>query len=212
MANKEHHRLPRRLTYVIVGAAGAIPVAILAPISGATASTSSTSPNGGGPGSATITANQGTPGTTPWPVTGTVNVGNFPSSTNVSGTVAATQRGPWTVTVTSPSPYSDSCSDASNGACQASATTAPVVIKNASILLNLPTGTPVQYCAVSFGNGSHFVYIPMTKQGTTGAEDLYAGNSQLDMAVPAGSAPYAYCPGGGVMGIGASFDGEGSSS
>lgn len=206
MANEEHHRLPRRLAYVSVGAAGAILIAILAPISGATASTSSTSPSE--PGSATITANQGTPGTTPWPVTGTVNVGNFPSSMNVSGTVAASQRGPWTVTVTPPLPYSDACSDTTNE-CQPSATTAPVVIKDASIRLQVTSGTQVLSCQVSPGNESHSVFIPMTEQGTTSGYDFYVGNSQLDMAVPEGSAPTAVCMDG--SNIDATFDGEVSS-
>jgi hypothetical protein len=207
MANMEHHRRPRRLAYLIVGAAAAIPVAILAANSGANASTSSSSSNA--PGNATITANQGTPGTTPWPVAGTVDVRNFPSSTNVSGTVAATQSGPWTVTVTPPPPYSDACSDTSNE-CHASATTAPVVIKDASIRLQVPTGTVVLSCAVDPGNETHSVFIPMTEQGTTSGKDFYVGNSQLDMAVPDGSAPTAYCLDGSA--IDATFDGEASSS
>jgi hypothetical protein len=53
-----------------------------------------------------VTANQGAPGTTPWPVTasGTVNVGNLPATQPVSGTVSvgnfpATQEVSGTVNV-----------------------------------------------------------------------------------------------------------------
>jgi hypothetical protein len=41
----------------------------------------------GANGNATFTANQGTPGSSAWPVSGTVGVNNFPTNQTVSGTV-----------------------------------------------------------------------------------------------------------------------------
>ena len=85
-------RLPRKAAVGVLGfIAGSLAVGILLGPASATSPSASAASTPPSPPvfsvTGTVNANQGTPGSQPWPVTGTLGVSNLPSTQQVSGTV-----------------------------------------------------------------------------------------------------------------------------
>ena len=135
-----------------------------------------------GPPNQTVTANQGAPGSLAWPVT-----------------------------VKPATAYAASCSG-TLGSCQSAKTSSSVVVRDISISLLLNSGYPLEICEADVftaSPGAVRTFIPLVKEGSVGIFDYYAGNSQVDLAVPAGGFLGASCPSQSPLSsIDASFQGE----
>lgn len=175
-------------------------------------------PASASPSTQTVVANQGTGGSSAWkvdgsgvtqPVSGTVNIGNLPNPLSITGTVGATQSGPWSVTATQGGPWNVNVSPTAtsvegcaipyvaiaNNGCSISALAFDSVLEVAQVRLAVPAGDPVGYCYAESGNNQgSFVYIPVTKQGSDATNDYYIGSiSPVAMPVSSGSAVFGTC-------------------
>jgi len=171
------------------------------------------------PVSGTVTANQGTAGTSAWPIIGSVSVSNFPSTQPVSGSVSVSNF-PSTqtvsgnvgitsslpegtndigeVTVESPQPYYNNCEgdDTAVGtafsSCYLSKFANSTVLQDVSLYaLASASSAFVVNCLFGDSATGDVVYVPMVNEG----DGYFEGNvSNVDFYVSAGDSNiYAAC-------------------